>query len=60
MLKPDEVGSKCPKHEVFYETEWQEDCHKTVQFCSECRLEQYSPLARLFMEQTEGGENDRT
>ena len=53
MLKPDEIGAKCPKHEVWYETEWQEGCHKTVQFCPECRREQNSPLLRFLMQQTE-------
>lgn len=53
-LKPDEIGAKCPKHEVFYETEWQEGCHKTVQFCPECRGEQESLLTGLRPLATQG------
>jgi len=46
-LKLSEQGSKCPKHEVFYQTEWHDSCCKTVQFCPKCREEQYDPL-KLF------------
>ena len=46
-LQPSEVGAKCPKHEVFYETEWQESCCKTVQYCPECRKDEYSHFVKF-------------
>jgi hypothetical protein len=54
-LKPDERGSKCPKHEVFYESEWQESCHKTVEFCPKCREEQYKPFIEWMKKEKEDG-----
>jgi hypothetical protein len=30
-------GSKCPQHHVFYQTEYMESCHKTIEFCPQCR-----------------------
>jgi len=47
-LKPDEVGSKCPIHEVFYETQEIGD-GKTREFCPKCVEEKLKPLTGLFI-----------
>lgn len=52
-LKPNEVGSKCKIHEVFYETQYMEN-GKTREYCPKCEEEKFDPLMKLFIEERDG------
>lgn len=45
------MNGKCDNHGVDYQTEWQESCCKTVQFCPECRKEESDRLMKFFQPQ---------